>query len=78
MRGSAALWMRWATPSTCKGPRVRGGVPYQLRANPLPAANRARVGKKMDMGVRAINTFLTTCVAQRLGIFAGSGVGNQF
>jgi flagellum-specific ATP synthase len=64
-------------PIDGKGPLMRGGVPYLLRGMPLPAAARARVAGKMDMGVRAINTFLTTCRGQRLGIFAGSGVGKS-
>jgi flagellum-specific ATP synthase len=64
-------------PIDGKGPLMRGGKPYLLRANPLPASQRARVHGKMDMGVRAINTFLTTCRGQRLGIFAGSGVGKS-
>lgn len=67
----------FGNPLDGKGPLMRGGVPYLLRANPLPASQRARVGAKMDMGVRAINTFLTTCKGQRLGIFAGSGVGKS-
>lgn len=64
-------------PIDGKGPLMRGGLPYILRAGPPAATSRARVAGKMDMGVRAINTFLTTCRGQRLGIFAGSGVGKS-
>ena len=64
-------------PIDGKGPLVRGGAAYPLRANPPVATSRARVAGKLDMGVRAINTFLTTCRGQRLGIFAGSGVGKS-
>jgi len=64
-------------PIDGKGPIARGPVPYPLRQNPLAAHDRARVGGPLDMGVRALNTFATICEGQRMGIFAGSGVGKS-
>lgn len=42
--------------------------------NPL---NRAPVRTSMDVGIRAINSLLTVGQGQRLGLFAGSGVGKS-
>ncbi|MDP1730660.1 MAG: flagellar protein export ATPase FliI [Devosia sp.] len=64
-------------PIDGKGPIARGAAPYPLRQSPLAAHDRARVGGPLDMGVRALNTFTTICEGQRLGIFAGSGVGKS-
>jgi flagellum-specific ATP synthase len=64
-------------PIDGRGPLPHGPVAYGLRQAPLPAHERARVGAPIDMGVRAINTFTTVCEGQRLGVFAGSGVGKS-
>jgi len=60
-----------------KGVLPQGSVPYAIKAAPPPAIRRGRVGKKLDLGIRALNAFTTCCAGQRMGIFSGSGVGKS-
>jgi flagellum-specific ATP synthase len=64
-------------PIDGKGPLLQGPSPYSFRNKPPLAHARQRVGGPLDLGVRALNTFITCCRGQRLGIFSGSGVGKS-
>ncbi|MBN08312.1 MAG: flagellum-specific ATP synthase FliI [Rhodospirillaceae bacterium] len=64
-------------PIDGKGPLSKGADCYAIMNNPPPAHQRTRVGDKIDLGVRSMNTFLSVCMGQRLGIFSGSGVGKS-
>ena len=60
------------------GPALsEGSKPYPLKGEPPCAHGRARLGERMDMGVRALNVFAPMRRGQRLGVFAGSGVGKS-
>src|SRR6476620_3787969 len=54
-----------------------GGHLRPVRMAPPGATERARLGPRLDLGVRALNCFATCRQGQRLGLFAGSGVGKS-
>ena len=58
-------------------PPPRGGRRLPVQREPPPALGRRRVSEPMATGVRAIDAFLTLGIGQRVGLFAGSGVGKS-
>ncbi len=48
-----------------------------LEAVPINPMHRARIETPLDVGIAAINSLLTVGKGQRLGLFAGSGVGKS-
>jgi flagellum-specific ATP synthase len=53
------------------------GASVAARRLPPPAGERARLGPRLDLGVRALDAFTTCRQGQRLGLFAASGVGKS-
>lgn len=64
-------------PIDGQGPLRNGEHPRPLRQAPPAACVRRRVGAKLDTGIRVIDSFVPLCRGQRLGVFAGSGVGKS-
>jgi flagellum-specific ATP synthase len=52
-------------------------VPVPIRRSPPAAMTRARLGRPISLGIRAMDLFTTCREGQRLGLFAGSGVGKS-
>lgn len=50
---------------------------YSMRNNPPSPLTRKRIAEPLQTGVRAIDGILTCGKGQRMGIFAGSGVGKS-
>ncbi len=63
-------------PLDGQGPLINGRF-RPVRTAPPPAALRARLGDRGGLGIRALDLFATCRRGQRLGIFAGSGVGKS-
>ena len=64
------------------GQPIDGGPPivgerYAVMRDPPNPMTRARIERPMPLGVRALDGLMTTGEGQRVGLFAGSGVGKS-
>ncbi|WP_375689919.1 flagellar protein export ATPase FliI [Pseudooceanicola sp. LIPI14-2-Ac024] len=64
-------------PIDGKGRLPEGTIPCPVRNTPPPAFDRRRVGAKIETGVKVMDIFTPICHGQRMGVFAGSGVGKS-
>ncbi|MFT4012854.1 MAG: FliI/YscN family ATPase [Paracoccus sp. (in: a-proteobacteria)] len=58
-------------------PLSPGAAERSFRSPPPPAASRGRLGKRLDTGLAVFDTILPLVRGQRVGLFAGSGVGKS-
>ncbi len=58
-------------------PLYRGEKSVPLRRSPPEAANRRSLGARLNTSLAVFNTVLPIAQGQRIGIFAGSGVGKS-
>jgi flagellum-specific ATP synthase len=58
-------------------PLARGPVLRALRGDAPAAATRRRIGPRLETGVAVFDTLLPLARGQRIGLFAGSGVGKS-
>ena len=58
-------------------PLLRGPRPRALRTPAPPAASRRRLGARLGTGTAVFDTLLPLVRGQRIGLFAGSGVGKS-
>ncbi len=65
----------FAAPLDGLGPLSVGAEARALRAAPPAAVHRERVQEPVRTGLRVIDLFTPLCAGQRIGVFAGSGVG---
>jgi flagellum-specific ATP synthase len=65
------------SPIDGQGPLIEGEKSYPFDTEPPAAMSRERVSAPLKTGVRVIDLFTPICAGQRIGIFAGSGVGKS-
>ena len=63
-------------PIDNKGP-LECEIDYPIYADPINPLERGRITEPVDLGIRALNGVLCCGKGQRMGIFAGSGVGKS-
>ena len=59
------------------GPPIEGGVPVSIGGVPANPLERPPITEVMELGVKALDGLMTIGKGQRIGIFAGSGVGKS-
>ncbi len=59
------------------GPPLQNGRRIRWQSTPINPLARPPIRQPLDVGVRAINGLLTVGQGQRIGLFAGSGVGKS-
>ena len=59
------------------GPPIKGGQKVALFGSPINPLKRQPIKSQLDVGVRSINSLLSIGRGQRMGLFAGSGVGKS-
>lgn len=55
----------------------QGSLPMPLNPQPLSVTARRGLGCRIKTGLAPFDTFLPLCTGQRVGLFAGSGVGKS-
>ncbi|MGL1958139.1 MAG: flagellar protein export ATPase FliI [Colwellia sp.] len=63
-------------PIDGKGP-IKSSDDYVYDSKPINPLSRRAISEPLDVGVRSINSFITVGKGQRMGLFAGSGVGKS-
>jgi flagellum-specific ATP synthase len=66
-----------ARPIDDAGPLISGEKSVSILRAPPPALQRQKPATALHSGVRVVDLFTPLCIGQRVGIFAGSGVGKS-
>ena len=63
--------------SDCDGSEFKFDAEYPAEANPPDPMSREIISEVLSLGVKAVDGLITVGKGQRIGIFAGSGVGKS-